>query len=512
MPSSTSGICRFSGFPIWYFRAATERQSGFLIPKLGNSTKKGAFFELPYYWAISPSQDLTATLDLESARGIGLGIEHRYLSNNKGRGLSNGFLIYDTNQSRFRGAVELQQQFNFSEQTYWRADINMTLDRDFYRDYGMNSGDYNRQYLRTSAFLSHRAGSLLATAGVDYLKDLDAPDNKSTLQELPYITLTGSGERLAASPFYYSFASSLTRFDRDQGSRGERLILAPELTLQGAVTDAVSGRASLGYYQLGYNAAEAGTANGTTANGVVMASASVQTGFSRIYDGSIGEFSRFRHLVVPELNYSLIEQKSLQDIPFFDYDDRPVGGQLLTLSLNNLITGRSVKGDAVDYRDLLRLSVSQGYQLSGGRRDLLVLVDDGRLFTDTAVKAELLPFPDWRFFTDARISPYNGTMTNAALGAEVGNPKGTRASFDYHHAEATLDYIEGKAAYADLKPYIFSASARYSFDRPGFLETLYAVEYKHQCWSLLFSYRDRIDNKDFSLTLTLSGLGMFKLL
>jgi len=500
-------------FPYLIFPAATERQSGFLIPKIGNSNKKGAFMELPYYWAISPSQDLTATLDFESARGLGLGLEHRYLSSNKGRGLSNAFWIYDSKQSRFRGDLELKQQFNFSEQTYWRADVNMTLDRDFYRDYGTDSGDYNRQYLATAAFLGHRfSSSLLATAGVDYLDDLDAPDNKSTLQKLPYVTLAGSGERLAASPFYYTFASSLTHFERQEGSRGERLILAPELTMQGTVTDAVSGRVSLGYYQLGYEAEEAGAANGSTANGVVRASAALQTGFSRIYDGSFGEFSRFRHLLVPELNYSITEKKSLQDIPFFDFDDRPVGGQLLTLSLNNFVTGRSVRADKVAYRDLLRFNVTQGYQLSGGRRDLLVLVDYGRPFTDTAVVAELLPLADLRLYSDNRISPYNGNVTNASLGVEVGKPAGTRASLDYHHAEAKLDYIEGKAAYADFRPYLFSLSTRYSFDRPGFLETLYAVEYKHQCWSLLLSYRDRIDNNEVAVTLSLSGLGMFKLL
>jgi len=500
-------------FPYLIFPAATERQSGFLLPKIGNSNKKGAFMELPYYWAMTPSQDLTATLDVESARGVGLGLEHRYLSSNKGHGSSKAFWIHDDKQNRFRGELELKQQFNFSEQTYWRADVNMTLDRDFYRDYGTDSGDYNRQYLATSAFLGHRfSSSLLATAGVDYLDDLDAPDNESTLQKLPYVTLTGSGERLAASPFYYSFASSLTHFERQQGSRGERLIVAPELTLQGAVTDAVSGRINLGYYQLGYDADEAGAANGSTANGVVRASAALQTGFSRIFDGSIGEFSRFRHLLVPELNYSVTEKKSLQDIPFFDYDDRPVGGQLLTLSLTNFITGKSVKTDQPVYRDLLRFSVTQGYQLSGGRRDLLVLVDNGRPFTDTAVMAELLPLADLRLFTDNRISPYNGNVTNASLGVEVGRPAGTRAGLDYHHAEAKLDYIEGRAAYADFKPYLLSVMTRYSFDRPGFLETLYAVEYKHQCWSLLLSYRDRIDNNEVAVTLNLSGLGMFKLL
>lgn len=500
-------------FPYLLFPAKTERQSGFLIPTIGHSSKKGVFLEVPYYLALTPSQDLTVTLDLESKRGLGLDLEHRYLSSNKGLGTSRGFVIYDWMQERFRGDLELKQQLNFSQQNYWRADVNVALDRDFYKDYGTNSGDYNRQYLATTAFFGHRfSSSLLATAGIDYFNDLDAADTKATVQKLPFLALTGSGERFAASPLYYSFSSSLTHFERDLGSRGERIILAPELTLQGAVTDAVSGRIRLGYYQLGYNAADAGSANGSTGSGVVRAAASLQTGFSRIYESSTGDFSRFRHLVIPELNYSLIEKKNLSDHPFFDYDDRPVGGQLLTLSLHNSITGRSIVGDVPAYRELARFSVSQGYQLSGERRDLLLLVDNGRPFTDTAIVAELMPLPAWRLFTDTRISPYNGNATNASLGVEAGNPAGTRAALGYHHAEAKLDYIEGKVAYTDFKPYQFSATARYSFDRPGFLETLYSVEYKHQCWGLLLAYRDRIDNREVIVTFSLSGLGTFKLM
>lgn len=499
-------------FPYLLFPAKIERQSGFLIPKVGHSAKKGAFLEVPYYWAVTPSQDITATLDLETERGVGLGLEQRYLGTGKGQGVSRGFLIYDWKQERFRGDLELKQQVNFGDNSYWRADLNLALDRDFYRDYGTSNGDYNRQYLGTAAFLSHRVASNLATVGVDYLKDLDAPNNSTTLQKLPYVTLAGSGERIAATPFYYAFASSLTHFERERGSRGERLLLAPELTMQGALGGALNGRAKVGYYLLGYNAEEAGAGNGLSSTGVLQASAAVRSGVSRVYEASVGGFSRFRHLLLPEASYRVTEKRSLHNTPFFDFDDRPAGGQLLTLSLDNIVTGRSDRGDTASYRDLLRLNISQGYQLSGERRDLLLLVDYGRPFTDTTLLAELLPFPDWRLFTDNRISPYNGHVTNASLGVEVGRPAGSRALLGYHHAEAKLDYIEGRVAYADFRPYLLTAAARYSFDRPGFLETLYSLEYKHQCWGLLLSYRDRLDNKELTVTFSLSGLGTFKLL
>ena len=37
----------------------SDRRSGFLVPSGGLSSKLGAFYQQPYYWAISPSQDLT---------------------------------------------------------------------------------------------------------------------------------------------------------------------------------------------------------------------------------------------------------------------------------------------------------------------------------------------------------------------------------------------------------------------------------------------------------------------
>jgi LPS-assembly protein len=231
-----------------------------------------------------------------------------------------------------------------------------------------------------------------------------------------------------------------------------------------------------------------------------------------VYAAQFGDIERVRHLVTPEIAYSLTETRNQNDLPLFDYNDRVVGGQLVTFSLANTLIGRSTLETVPRYRDLMRFTASQGYQLSGGRRDLLVQVDYDRPFTDTRLMLELFPRTDWRLFSDNRISPYNGRVTNSSLGAEAGDPKGTRAAINYHYAENMLNYIEGKIAYADFKPYTVSASGRYSFDRPGYLETLYSLEYKHQCWGVILSYRDRVDNKEFSFTFNLSGLGNFKLL
>lgn len=494
--------------PYIIFPAKVERQSGFLLPKLGNSSKKGVFLDIPYYWAISPSRDATFDLDLQSKRGVGLGAEYRYLGTDGGHGYNHGYLIYDTRQDRFRGDLGLKQQLNFSMETYWRADVNLTLDRDFYRDYGLFSGEYNKQYLESTAFLSRQSNDLLFTAGVDYLDNLDLPSNAVTLQQLPFLTFMGTGSKIGAAPVYYSFDSGFAHFDRDQGGRGERFYLFPQMSVNTPLGDAVSGRIWTGYKERLYHAVDALESEGWHGSGAVEGGASLQTELGRTFAFSVGDVNSLRHTIIPELSYEFKERKSPEGLPFFDYDDRPVAGQLLTASIYNVLTAKSLHGGKVDYRDLLRLSLTQGYQLSGDRRDLLVLVDDGRVFADTRLKAELLPIPQISIRSDLRVSPYSGNLNNAFIGVEGGEAKGSRLGLSWYHARERLDYIEGRVTIADLQPFTMSAAGRYSFDRPGFLETLYSFEYRHQCWSFNLTYRDRPDNSELTFNFTLAGLGV----
>jgi len=498
--------------PYFIFPANTERQSGFLMPTAGNSTKKGVFLEIPYYWAISPSQDLTVTADLQTRRGAGVAVEHRYLGLNKGSGRTDAYLIYDSEQAKIRGDIEMKQQVNFTENTYLNANLNYTLDRDFYADYGTMNGDYNRQYLSNTAFISHHINDLLLTGGVNYLEDLYAPDNGSTLQMLPFITVLGTGRNIPGTPLYFSFSSAAINFERDSGDIGQRLQLFPKLLFPVSGGELFSGSVWGGYNQRFYSAKVSGGGEKDSSQmGLLALGGELHTDFAKVFTTQFGDIEKVRHLVTPQITYSLTEIRNQNELPFFDYDDRVVGGQLLTFALINTLSSRSTKGGQPQYRDLLRFTASQGYQPSGGRRDLLVMVDEERPFTDTQLSLELFPAPNWRLFTDTRISPYDGDVTNSSLGAEASNLKG-RASVNYYHAENMLDYIAGTISYSDFKPFTVTATGRYSFDRPGFLETLYSLAYKGQCWAVIFSYQDRLDDKVFSVTVNLSGLGNFNLL
>src|SRR5262249_56115588 len=53
-------------FPIFAAPLRKDRQSGFLTPVFGSSSRKGAFGEVPFYWVISHSMDATLSARLYS--------------------------------------------------------------------------------------------------------------------------------------------------------------------------------------------------------------------------------------------------------------------------------------------------------------------------------------------------------------------------------------------------------------------------------------------------------------
>lgn len=63
---------RLFGVPVgylplfWHADPESPRNSGFLVPKASASDRRGASYEQPYYWAISPSADLTLSPQINS--------------------------------------------------------------------------------------------------------------------------------------------------------------------------------------------------------------------------------------------------------------------------------------------------------------------------------------------------------------------------------------------------------------------------------------------------------------
>ena len=500
--------------PYMLFPVNRERQTGLLIPSFGNSTKQGFHINFPFYWAISPSQELIADLDVMSRRGAGIGLEYNYQRPNESLGKLQGFYIYDTSEDKNRGNLVTQQQEWLSPSLVYRSDVNVVTDSNFFQDFAAESGEYNRQILDSSVSLTKNWQNYSLAGEFRYVDNLLAPSNRLTLQKLPTIDFTAIRQKVPGTPLYLSLDSSFVNFYHEDGIKGQRFDFHPFATVYLPMPAGLEFSAWGGYQQRLYNAYEASAGNhgnGSHGIGLADAGATVSTSFARIYDTDWGPLSRVRHSIVPEVGYNYVQSKGQDTLPFFDYDDRVLGQSMTTWSITNYLAGKFRQGDAPPiYRDLLYLRLSQGYQISGSRRDLLTLVPDvERHLTDLRIEANFTPIKELSLFTDSRFNTYESRFSTAVAGLELIDGKENSATFSYHFSLDNVEYLMGKFETTILKPFVFKSLVRYSVDKGGFLELSPAVEYKQQCWGVELSYHDRpvLGDKGFFINFTMAGIG-----
>ncbi|HEX2767906.1 MAG TPA: LPS assembly protein LptD [Geobacteraceae bacterium] len=500
--------------PYLLFPVNRERQTGLLIPSIGNSTKKGFNIDIPFYWAISPSQELTADLDLMTRRGAGIGLEYNYRRPNDSLGKLQGFYIYDTSQDKNRANLITQQQEWLSPSLVFKSDVNLVTDRDFFHDFAEASGEYNRQILDSSVSLTKNWQNYSLAGEFRYVDNLVAPSNRLTLQKLPSIDFTAIRQKVPGTPLYLALDSSFVNFYHEDGIRGQRLDFHPFATVYLPMPAGLKFSAWGGYRQRLYNAysaSEGEPGNGYHGIGLADAGATVTTSFARIYDTDWGTLSRIRHAIVPEVGYNYVQSNGQGTLPFFDFNDRVLGQSMTTWAITNYLTGKFRQGDAPPvYRDLLYLRLSQGYQISGARRDLLTLVPDvEQRLTDIRIEANFTPLKGLSLFTDSRYNTYETRFSTAMAGLELVDGKENTARFSYHFSRDRVEYLMGKFEVTLLKPFVFKYLSRYSIDKGGFLELSPAVEYKQQCWSVELSYHNRPveGDKAFFINFTMAGIG-----
>ncbi len=79
-----NAVFHIKKIPVFYmpymrYPVGRDRSTGFLIPRIGWSGQKGFNYEQSFYWAIARNMDATVNLDYYAARGVGGGLNFRYL-------------------------------------------------------------------------------------------------------------------------------------------------------------------------------------------------------------------------------------------------------------------------------------------------------------------------------------------------------------------------------------------------------------------------------------------------
>jgi LPS-assembly protein len=247
-----TGIARdtsvdFKGVPILYlpwlsFPLDDERKTGFLFPSLGTNSRSGLYLEAPWYWNIAPQEDLLLTPTYYTRRGIDIGGDARYMTEDQRGELIWHFLPYDA-QAAGEGLTDHDRSYvHLTQTTELPDDFRLNIDAAnvgdplYFQDFGTGPEGTSVAYLNRSAGLSYRDPNWRLSARFQEYQTLDVIEQLLDPTQRPYARLPQivADSDFVAGPagvVHYGFDSEVVNFDRDIGVTGWRIDLRPDATL-----------------------------------------------------------------------------------------------------------------------------------------------------------------------------------------------------------------------------------------------------------------------------------------
>jgi LPS-assembly protein len=523
-----------------FFAAAIrrERQSGFLFPEYGNSSKKGFFAKIPYYWAISDSQDMTVALDMFTRRGVGVEGEYRYILSRQASGSFNGFFIRETLRDdadrerldipKNRGFFTFKQDWQIMPRLSLKVDANATTDDLVFREYGDRLQDRSRQRAETNVFLSQRWDNWSLVANALWYQDLTTPI-ATELQRVPEIKLQGLRQPVPGANFLlYETEASFTNFFREVGDGGVRLDLHPRVLMPVPVAGLFTITPFAGVRGTYYNTRAVGlsvthttTVENTIHEDRVRLQAEggfeAETRASRIFelDGA-GGLAALQHVIEPRVQLLEIRGINQKALPQYEgvIDHRQAGmGQFpidkigrvnqFTYSLVNRLNAKTVAGpDQEPVRwEMVRLALSQTYDISKG-------INDRQPFKDLFADLIIQPTSFLRFRADAAYNMYGLGFRSANTDLtltyrEVALSVGSR--FD---DIAGANFVTGQISARILPNLDAHIAMNYDVRESSSVENRFGIDWRFQCFAIAVEYVNRHKNEnEFRLSISLLGVG-----
>ncbi len=381
-----------------------DRASGFLVPGAGYNSRRGGYLGLTYYWVTGRSTDSTTQVDIYSKGAIGLGEELRWTPSPESAGIFQGYAIRDPEATACVPAEEEPDGgegpctttdgragvFARREMTRWKVRLDHVSNdlpygfrgvlaireysdeqflRDFERAFALSS---SRQTL-SRGFLTKNFGDDSVNLRVERSETFFGTE--VVQQRLPSLEYSRRTSRVGRTPLYFALESSLSYLSVDRGPtlpNGEygRADVRPTLSLPWKSVPWLSVTAKGGGRWTGYTDStdDARTQfTGETATraygeaGVAL----VGPSFSRIYEGKIGTFGRFKHVIEPRVDYEYVSD--VDDplrFPVYDEVDTALGRNQVRYAIVNRLLARPADAKTGGATEIASLEIAQTHAFS----------------------------------------------------------------------------------------------------------------------------------------------------
>lgn len=531
-------------FPFFAAAIRRERQSGFLAPQLGTSAKKGFFAEIPFFWAISDSQDATVSLDAYEKRGFGGAAEYRYVISQDQRGKLDGFFVDEVfKNGDLRGFGSAKHDWQIAPGLSLRADLNGVSDDLVLRDYESALQQRAAQRAESNLFLTKTWTNWNFVSRVYWYQDLTT-ERPVELQRVPELTLAGIRQTLPGLPgFLYQVDTSVVNFIREVGSEGARFDLHPVVSrpvpLAGyaTVTPFVGGR--LTAYSTTVTGVHEPVAGGPAVedtNGeprvrdLLEFGSDAESRASRVYElGGWGGLDRLLHSVEPRVHYIRIIGNNFYSLPLWtNQTDRIPEANWFEYSLTNRIRGRTISPENTEAArlDLFKLVLASAYDIEKAQ------------FGNVAGDLTIQPSQMLSFHGDASYNVLGDGLQTYSTDVTLKVPRvtaivGTRytrqppvivpyfvqipGTFNPGNglpSNQATNFLQGAASVDVWRNLVAHAKTNWDIRTTSVVESRFGVDLKFDCWALTVEYIRRNPDRpgqnpdnEFRFSLNLLGLG-----
>jgi LPS-assembly protein len=349
--------------PYGVFPVKTERQTGFLFPSFGLSSKDGFRYQQPFFWAISKSSDATVAFDFEARSRVGGFAEWRTLFDqrsdlqlraayfNEGlRTFENEAIvnrtIADPEIPQHRWSVMGTHRYTLPGNWLTYSDFAAYGDDLFTRELvdrldltGVRENDIRRSRYSSSRFGFFRSwGDSHVQGEWDFYQDFIQPD-AITPHRTPQLLFWG--RRLSAEfPLEFRWRAEGVNYIRREQGDGLRLDLRPEFVLPFRAAPYVFGSLSAAPRQTLYHLYSPPGSGRNLSRELIEIRGNIGTSASRIFSFSGPALRGIRHVVEPELSYLFVPGRDQSGIPIIDDIDRIRRRNVLTFALMNRFWGK----------------------------------------------------------------------------------------------------------------------------------------------------------------------------
>jgi LPS-assembly protein len=455
-----------------YFQAPlSDRKSGLLIPVIGYGKQKGAHINIPYFLVLSENRDATLVLDEYTKRGLGEGLEYRYVEVGDMKGKWWVYHISDRELNKNFVEVRGVHEQRPADGINGFLNINYVNEKDFYREYSpYRDLRYNR-FLESTGEISLPLANSRAYLLSQYWLDLKQ-DTKTVSQRLPEAGYVLNPTNLGK--FWFSGTTAFSNFWNKDGVDGQRIDIFPRVLH--SFGDDITMSQSLGLRETAYSLHRNG--DDSPHREVLAYEITGHTSFFRKYDS-------FTHVVEPSLSYALISD-SENNLPNFDSTELFKRTSRVELSLLNRFYNKD--------GEIMVIRASQGYEAYHEDRTSLPLR------VEVGIKKPLF----LRF--GATCDANTGKLETANSDVSVKISDTVLSAGQRYNAQDDTSFINAGVNLHPFKPLYIESKLWYDAKTKKTKDIVFDIKYLKQCWGITIELTKKPGDFNAVFMLELKGL------